>query len=598
MFDAAKTLCDGLISHQVSGDKSADHGALLCPAHEKAHPRTGEAIFPFFYMYSETKEKKYLDAALPLLRWLLMTQKDDGSWERESSEFGYLSTISLTLALSHAQQLARDLIGDEDRVSLEGMVRRGAEYVYRRANRKSLSRLIPGADLLALSSAALHLAHSITGEKKYRDRAKDDALFAIRRVNEEGFLVGGRFPGPSRFPSVDVGFSLETGLAALTVYSCLSGNKRVRDAILKALKTHLDFVTPSGYIDASWGTHVDQWNILGNEEGSGCQVAFLALRNFDARFQRAAGQNLRFLLKNMTKDGLVTAGPHAKDKPDYRPCITPTALRANALCQTLVYSSGVPLGREGKWILPAEEKGWVRFYKSVNVLQVRTSALLCTITGYGAGARRRSASSGGAISHLWHNRFGTVQAASAYIAGVRHSDERSTDGWLAPRIEARIEGKYFSNVFDTNARLSLSDDGILDDKIEVVANGSLKSVHGRDSGMSYTMTYRFDGPMITKEIAFEGPRNARVRVVEPIIFEEGCDVLPIPSGIEIRHPRGASCILTSSDERTRVRKASPEDVVWSSIPVLRALPIVIERCPPNETGDAGVSYALELREWE
>ena len=596
MFDAAKALCDILISHQFTDENSADHGALLCPAHEKSHTRTGEAVFPLLHLYSETNEKEYLDAALGLLRWLSRVQKDDGSWESESCEVEGLATVSLTLALSHSYQLPKSPVADKDRETLVKMIRKGAEYVCDRATSKRLEQLGPGMGFLALSSSALQFAHGVTGEERYRLSARDNALSAIQQINEEGFLVGERPGVPSCHPYVDVGFSVEISLGALTVYSCLSGNQEVREAVLKALQTHLNFIVPTGYIDDSWGTRMDRWTLLGSEEGIGCQVPFLALRNFDARFQRAAGQNLRFMLKNMMKDGLVTAGPHAKDSPGYRPCITPTALRANALSQTLTYSCGVPLGREGKWILPTEEKGWVRFYKSVNVLQVRTSALLCTITGYGAGAPRLTAPSGGAVSHLWHTRFGTVQAASAYIPALHDFDEHRPRGWLAPRIEALIGDRYFSNLFEPSAVISFSDKKIADDKFEVVVTGALKSQDGDDSGLTYAITYCFEGATIAKRITVRGLPGASLRIIEPVILEEGCDVLPIQTGIEIRHPHGVSCIVTASGQTTQIRRASLKDAVWSYLPVLRALPIVIE---PSERGTpTEVSYALELRDWE
>ena len=121
-------------------------------------------------------------------------------------------------------------------------------------------------------------------------------MLAIQQINEDGFLVGEGGGSGGGFPSVDVAYNLEIGLGALVVYSCLSGSDEVRDAVLKALETHLNFITPSGYIDDSWGTRMWQWTLLGNKAGSGCQTALLPLRNFDARFQRAAGQNLRYMI--------------------------------------------------------------------------------------------------------------------------------------------------------------------------------------------------------------------------------------------------------------------------------------------------------------
>lgn len=601
MFDVAKDLCDVLISHQVADETSADFGGILCPLCGKVHVRAGEAVFPLCYLYSETKERKYIESAVRLMKWLLEAQQENGCWGNDAGDFPELATVLLTTALCHAHRLVASELKAEEIGMLEKMIRKVAEYVYRNASFQWAEGAGPGINCLAASCPALQLAYAITGEEKYRHRAKENALSVVSQINEEGFLVGeGPRGSGSRLAAIDAGFSLEIGLGSLVVYSCLSGNEEVREGALKALETHLNFITPSGYIDDSWGTRMYEWTLLGNEEGNGCQVAFLPLRNFDARFQRAAGQNVRFMVKKMMKDGLVTTGPHEKDNADlvHGPCIKPTAARANAVCQALVYCRGVPLSREGKTILPTEEKGWVRLYRTVNVLQVRTSALLCTITGYGGseGEGTPIVPTGGTISHLWNSRFGTVQAASSCMVGIQDDDLRFRNGWLTPRIEVEIDGEVFSNVFERNATISPSGDSVTNDRFEVSVRGRLKSGGGEDSGLGYAITYRFEGGTISKEIVAEGSREAKLRSVEPIVFARGCDLLKPENGVEIRHPRGSSCILSASGGDARIREVRRKDVVWSPVPALYALPIVIEA---GEGADPRkISYTIELRDWE
>ncbi|MDP2897001.1 MAG: hypothetical protein Q8Q12_10665 [bacterium] len=597
MFDVAKELCDALISHQIRDESSADWGGILCPAHGEAHSRSAEALFPFCYFYSETKEARYLDSALALLRWLSRRQKDDGSWDREEGEIPELGTVSLILALSHAYQLVERELTPRDRAIFLQTLRRAAEYVYSTATPES-GRL-SGADTncLALAAPALHFAYSLTAEEKYRDRARDTALWVTQRINEDGFLLGEPPRGSGGLPLVDIGFDLEIGLSALAVYSCLSGNEEVRDAVLESLRAHLSFITPSGYIDDSWGTRVYEWTILGTAEGHGCQVGCLALRNFDPRFQRAAGQNLRFMVKNMLRDGLVTTGPHAKDFPEYFPCVTASALRANAICQTLIYSSGVPLAQVGKWILPTEEKGWVKFYKSVNVLQVRTSALLCTITGYGAGKPQALFPTGGTISHLWNERFGTVQAATSCRVRADDRGEQLLGRCLTPRIEAAIGGRLFCNLFERDAVLQFSEEDLVNDRLDVTARGRLKSSEGEDAGLTYAIAYRFDRAKIVKQIEIGGTAEAAVRIVEPIVFSKGCDVLRLEKGIEVKHPAGSSCSLTAAPHSARIRQVSREDAIRpKSPPALFALPVIIE--PLESRTPCRMSYMVELHEWE
>jgi len=535
VFNVAEDLCDVLITHQVADETSADFGGILCPLCGKVHVRAGEAVFPLCYLYSETRERKYIESAVRLVKWLLKAQQEDGSWGDDAGDVPELATVLLTTALCHAHQLAADELKAEEVRMLDKMIRSAAAYVYRNATLKWLESFGPGINCFASSCPALQLAYAVTREEKYEDRAKDNALLAIQQINEEGFLVGEGPKGSGcRLAAIDVGFSLELGLGSLVMYSCLSGNEEVRGGVLKALETHLNFITPSGYIDDSWGARLYEWTLLGNAEGNGCQVAFLPLRNFDARFQRAAGQNVRFMVKKTMKDGLVAQGPHAKDKPDFLPCIKPTAARANAVCQTLVYCCGVPLSREEKGVLPTEEKGWVRFYRSVNVLQVCTSALLCTITAYDEGdpeeAGEPTVPTGGTISHLWNNRFGTVQAAGSCVGGLLDASAPFWSEWLTPRIEAVIDGEVFSNVFERNATISPSGDSVANDRFEVSVRGRLKSAWRRDSGLRYAITYRFEGGTISKEITIDGSREAKLRRTE--LKSD----IPVAVPVSYRHP--------------------------------------------------------------
>ncbi|NQT81649.1 hypothetical protein HQ563_01395 [bacterium] len=589
MFDAANDLCDVLMSHQVTDETSVDFGGILCPLCGEVHIRTGEALFPFCYFYSQTKERKYIESAARLIGWLFRTQNEEGSWGREGGDVPKGATVFVTAALCHAYQVAESDLEGEDRGMLDKMIRGGAEYVYRVATPQWAEKGEPGINWFICSSAALQLAYAVTGEEKYRERAKDNAFSGIEQMNEDGFLVGeGTTSLGSGLPSVDVARNLEVGLGALVVYSCLSGNEEVRRAVLRSLETHLNFITPAGYIDDSWGTRVCEWTLLGNVNGGGCQTALMPLRNCDARFQRAAGQNLRYMLKNMMKDGLVATGPHAKDNAEFVSCIKPTASRANTVCQALVYCCGVPLSPTGKSILPTEEKGWVRFYKSVNVIQVRTSALLCTISGYGAG---------GTVSHVWHSGFGVVQAGSGTIgdeARVWSLNEPPPTGCLTPRIEAEIDGELFSNLFEPRALLSLSGDSVSNDRFWISVRGCLKSASGKDSGLDYIIAYRLEGGIISKEIVVEGPRETSLRSVEPIVFARGCELDVGERSVEIKHPGGTSCILTAPPEHARIGPVSRENSIWHSFPALNAIPIVIE--PAENANARRIIYSIELRD--
>ena len=59
-----KIWCDSLIKRQIKTayDKNMI-GGFLCPACKTIHGRGDNAIYPFYYMYSVTKNEKYKKAA-------------------------------------------------------------------------------------------------------------------------------------------------------------------------------------------------------------------------------------------------------------------------------------------------------------------------------------------------------------------------------------------------------------------------------------------------------------------------------------------------------------------------------------------------------
>ena len=63
-FDLLRDWCDGLISLQIRklGDPTID-GAFHCRACKVFHGRCPDAVYPLVYMYRETRDEKYLEAA-------------------------------------------------------------------------------------------------------------------------------------------------------------------------------------------------------------------------------------------------------------------------------------------------------------------------------------------------------------------------------------------------------------------------------------------------------------------------------------------------------------------------------------------------------
>ena len=102
-FDLLKDWCDGLLSTQIAniGDPTID-GAFHCRACKVFHGRCPDAVYPLVYMYKETKEEKYLDAAKAVFDWGENMLCDDGAVYNDSQNEWKGITVFAAISLCEA----------------------------------------------------------------------------------------------------------------------------------------------------------------------------------------------------------------------------------------------------------------------------------------------------------------------------------------------------------------------------------------------------------------------------------------------------------------------------------------------------------------
>jgi hypothetical protein len=65
-------------------DRTDDYGGIWCPADKAIHGRSGDAIYPFYYLAKKTGESRYTDAIDLLYKWMeKRVSRPDGSWLNE-----------------------------------------------------------------------------------------------------------------------------------------------------------------------------------------------------------------------------------------------------------------------------------------------------------------------------------------------------------------------------------------------------------------------------------------------------------------------------------------------------------------------------------
>lgn len=568
-----------LVRYQDADPLSPDAGGLWCPSCGQYHSRAAEALWPLAYEAARTGSFERRSQALALGRWLVARQGPDGAWTE--SEGGWKGTTTdQLLALTLAYPLLRRDLSWRER------------WEWRRAMRRAGDFLCAVMDIdyayinyLATSSASLAQAGRLLHRRRFTRKARTLARFCISRMNEDGLLEGEGENEAGGKRGIDIGYNLEMSLWGLGRYAQLCHDALVRDAVERSARTHSAFIYPDGTLDASAGLRSSKWALWGSATADGCAPLWALLSDKDPRYADLALRNVRKLRESLSRSGLLAPGPGYDAVRDTLPCLYHTFTKAKGLACALDWGRPVPEAD-----VAASWPDTLIYFPSLQTAIIRRGGFQGTICAYGYKARKADSKfmqrpTGGAMTLLWAEGFGLVQAASQ--TAYRRWEESFP--WmpevlpLTPRIEACRDSVYSTNLYDFDAALAV------DSAFGCTVSGILKDRGQQPSGTAYTIRYRFTPEGLEKTYRVTG---GDARIVEPIVFDEGvrsvsCD------GRCARFERDSAMLLVTLSGAPGVLQmdTAAAPLHRQVYPALRCVPVVLD-LPEEDSEEVRLTFRV------
>jgi len=457
-----KEWTDALLALQVNDSSDSKmHGVIWCPACEKIHGRCMDAVYPFLYFADKTGEQKYMDAAIRVMDWAENVTLADGSWTvipdpkswRGTSVFG---AISLADALLHHGHVLPNEVEEKWMVRLA----RVGGYLY-----KNFTMRISHVNYGFTAVWALNLLGRVLGDTRFTARSHELAaevkdwftgpntlLFGEDKPADEASMKG--------LLPIDLGYNVEESLGAIALYAQHEKDEQLLTLITKSLHGHLKFMLPDGAWDNSWGTRQYKWSYWGSRTCDGSQVAYGFMADRDASFGTAAFRNME-LLKRCTYEGLLAGGLHYESR-GVKACIHHTFTHAKAMATILDHLDELP-SLTNVEALPREVASGIEHISEVDVWLAAKGPWRATISSYDQVFKRpdSQAATGGALAVLYHKKLGLICTASlAKYVLVEKNNQQPLEGEdyaLTPRVEVKIEGEWYTNLYDLSAEVDASE---------------------------------------------------------------------------------------------------------------------------------------------
>ena len=556
------------VACQQTDPSHPDHGAFLCPGCGLYHTRAAEAVFPLAYEYSLTGNRERLAQAIAAADWLIRQQRDDGAWE-ETPETWTGTTTDQLLMLLLAYPIVRPHLDRKARKAWLAAMERAADYLEGFMDNRNAS-----INYCSTTTATLAEAYLRFGKPAYRVKAAVLAHTVVAKMDADGFVEGegGRI-GDYRY-GVDIGYNLEMSLWGLARYAEITGDTLVAEAVRRSAAAHITFIYPDGMLDGSAGTRSNKWTVYGSGTSDGCHPLWALLSDGDPACVTAAVRNIARLGDCFTTCGLLGQGPDYDAVRDVPPCIYPTFTKAKSLAMAHQW---VKADTDGQAPLPLDRDTLIH-WRTLDIVLVRRGPFCSTVTAYGyqtgpgTGAKTMFRPTGGAMSALWVEGFGLLQASSQteYHRWEPMSfPEMGMPTPLTPRLEVSADGRMWTNLYEFDASLTASETAT---GVECRASGVLKDRERQASGVPYSIEYHFSGTGLTKTYEL---RSGAGIIVEPVIYDADLTVgQPDPHTILLIRP-GGTLRLHSPEAEIRADWTGLRDC-RQFYPSLRALPLVLD----------------------
>lgn len=590
-FNTLHILVDALLDLQVTEADDSNFGALRCKQCNVFHTRAAEAVYPFAVVYKQTGDQKYRTAAKHLGNWLIKQQFPEGEWKETPEEWTGTTTDQL-LTLVMAFQILKGEMTEAQKMTWESSIRQAANYLV-----EVMSPDFASINYCATTTATLAMTHYYFPENRYLKKARELAMQVVSKMDEDGFIKaeGDRVYGVKY--GADVGYEIDMSLWGLGLYARLTDDSFIDQIVRESLKNHLYFVYPNGSIDGSWGIRSNKWATYGSITADGCQILFSLFAREDPRYRTAALKNLHYL-KGMMKDGIIGYGPQYWDIFDEPPCIYPTFVRAKNLAMA------VELGEQESGptpVLPTEEIGWIRHFKTVDVALVRSKNFMTTITAYRYKDLKKRFKSkymhrptGGSISNLWVEGHGFLQISSQteyHRWEPMHFPEVGEMLPLTPRIEFENENGYFTNLYEFDGRLSVENRSTA----VITTSGELSDRKLLPGGVAYTWKHEIFDDAIEKTVVLRyHDGNRDVRIVEPMVQQPGMTFdLVDARTVDIQGEKRVFRFEIIAGN-VKIDLGKDEAKYWAVFPSMKAYPIVLRVQKPEAEFKQKIKYRISL----
>ncbi|MES2278173.1 MAG: twin-arginine translocation signal domain-containing protein [Bacteroidota bacterium] len=573
---------EALLKLQVTDkQRTDDYGGIWCPADKAVHGRVGDAIYPFFYMASVTKDSRYTDAAMLLYRWIeRRVSQPDGSWLNEPVKGSWKgTTVFMSIALGETLKHHSALMDAAFKTELQARLKKAGDFIYDTFNINfgNINYPISGSYCLALLGEVLN-------EPKFTAKGRELAHQALAFITaKDGFLKGEGDPyyeaSKKGCFSVDLGYNVEESLPALVQYGLLTKDEEVLQAVTRSMQTHMELMLPDGAWDNSWGTRNYKWTYWGSRTSDGCQTAYALLADRDPRFYRVALMNTQ-LMQSLTVNGLLQGGPHfaAHGVPV---CVHHTFTHIKALVNILQHpQTKLNLMNVS---LPRVKAYGLRAFTDIQTWLVAKGDYRATVTGYDRDYKHtpNGHANGGALTMLWHKKTGPILCASMneyqMVEAGNQQVETDTHAMpLTPRIEMRVDGQLYMNISDHDAVITTQEQG---DRITIKTRSKLVDKDQKEPATG-TVNCEVDYEFTDKQVNIHFKHNllqaeSLIKIIIPVIALSSEKVVNI-NNKSLQINRAGGIVKVTADQPLQ-KLPTTNGRIFNFVPGFEALPLGVEQ---------------------
>lgn len=578
---------EALLAVQVNEPDNLElHGALYCPACDKIHGRCMDAVYPFMYMADKTGEQKYLDAAISVMEWSKNVSRPDGSWTVIPNPKSWRGiTVFGAIALGEALHHHGHILPEQVRKQWTDRLSQAADFVY-----QNFTMTYSHVNYAFTAVYALNFLGRTLENPAYITRSRELASEIPNWLTEPNKLIFGEdHPADKRsakgLPSVDLGYNVEESLNGLVQYAVLENDEALLQLLSESMQGHLEFMLPDGAWDNSFGTRQNKWSYWGSRTTDGCQPAFGLMADRNPAFGTAAYRSTE-LLQRCTVDGLLAGGLHYGSH-GVKPCVHHTFAHAKSLAFILDNAEKLPPITDTQ-PLPRTTANGVKHFPEIDVWLAARGPWKATVSAYDNEFKKKYSqqAAGGSLAVLWHDKIGPIFTASmAKYMLVEKNNQQFQPGEefaLTPRLETIDQGEWYTNLYDLQAQVDVSD---VEEVIQFDVQAALLDENREavtDKRSPCDLSYIIDHESFTVAITNNGLQGAdpSVSLVLPVISPSGEQVnQPSPNTIEIQKPE--ALVVIEANVPLQMKEISGERV-FNMVPGMEVVPIIVH-CPSEST---------------